>query len=197
MDTSAKIRRASSVIAFIGVGVSYGTQVKLLLHHGDDIPSALAIPLTVDVLGVICFFAVHSNEVRKAGRVLAGIVLPIVCGVSIAWNATGSQDGVARASHVWPVVAYLLGELIAIFCQKNPVLVVQEQEAQQQFEEQLVMDERKAMYIDRGRRAAETRKKNKELAQREKARQEREERRRQRELRGVRPQSDVELVTVS
>lgn len=190
MDTSTKIRRASSVIAFIGVGVSYGTQVKLLLHHGDDIPSALAIPLTVDVLGVICFFAVHSNEVRKAGRVLAGIVLPIVCGVSIAWNASGSQDSVARASHVWPVVAYLLGELIAIFCQKNPVLVVQEQE-------QVVVDELKAMYSERGKRAAQTRKKNREQAQRDKAREEREERRRQREARGVRPQSEVELVTVS
>jgi hypothetical protein len=119
MDTIRTIRIASSTIATIGAVVSYATQAQLLKHWQMDTPSAIAIPATVDLLGIICLVAIHSREVTDAGRRVAYWILPIVGAVSITANALGGHTWGARAGHMWPVIAYMLGETIAAVAGKR------------------------------------------------------------------------------
>lgn len=113
MNTTRTIRLASSLIATIGAAVSYGTQRGLLLGWGVDALSATAIPVTVDLLGVICLLGIHAVDVTDHGRRVAYRVLAVVGAVSLAANALGGDTWGARAGHMWCVVAYLLGETVA------------------------------------------------------------------------------------
>jgi hypothetical protein len=104
------VKRVAYLIAVIGAVASYGTQAELLLHWGMGAFSWV-IPATVDLLAICAAVALAIPgfpDLKLAGGVLATATI-----VSIAANVTAGHNAGAKIAHAWPVVAYLLAELIA------------------------------------------------------------------------------------
>lgn len=99
-------------IALAGVAGSYGTQVGLLLAHGLGW-FAWVVPVTVDLLAVCAAMALQLPGLDRGSRKIAGWTLSISVVASVAANVTGAHDVIAAIAHAWPVLAYLLGELLA------------------------------------------------------------------------------------
>lgn len=110
---SAKIvKRLAYLIAAIGTVASYGTQVELLKGWGIDTFSYV-IPATVDLLAICAAIALQIPGFPARDRKIAGTILTVAVIVSVAANVTSGHNLGARLAHAWPVVAYLLAELIA------------------------------------------------------------------------------------
>lgn len=112
IKTAAAIKWLALGIALIGVVASYGTQVTLLLVYGVG-SFAYVLPATVDLLAVCATLALQLPGLDRASRWIAGTVLTLTVGVSVSANLAGGHNPIARAAHAWPVIAYLMGELIA------------------------------------------------------------------------------------
>lgn len=110
--TAAAIKWLAYVIALIGVIASYGTQVVLLLAHEVG-GFSYVLPATVDILAVCSALALQLPGLDRTSRWIAGVVMTVTVGVSVAANLAGGHNPIARLAHAWPVLAYLLGELIA------------------------------------------------------------------------------------
>lgn len=106
------IGRLAYTIAAVGTVASYGTQVGLLLAH-DVGRFAYILPATVDILAICASLALHLPGLDTVSRRIAGAILLAAVSVSIAANLTGGHDVVSSSAHAWPVVAYLLAELLA------------------------------------------------------------------------------------
>jgi hypothetical protein len=117
--TLKTIRLISGFIALIGAAASYRTQILDLLRWGVDHPSAIAIPATVDLLGIICALVLHTHGVDPAGRKVAGWVLALTCTVSMTANALGGDTWGSRIAHVWCVLAYLAAEAVCAKAKAN------------------------------------------------------------------------------
>lgn len=111
--TITMIRIFSATIALIGAVVSYGTQRGLLLHWGMDHLAGAAIPVTVDLLAIICALAIHTPGVDPTGRRVAYRVLALAGTVSVGANALAGETIGSRIAHVWCVLAYLAAEAVA------------------------------------------------------------------------------------
>jgi hypothetical protein len=111
--TIKTIRLMSAGIAAVGATASYGTQRSLLLSWGADRYSAAIIPLTVDLLAIICALVIHTPNVDTAGRKIAYRVLGLAGAVSITANAMSGHTVGLRVAHVWCVIAYLAAEAVA------------------------------------------------------------------------------------
>lgn len=111
--TIAAIRLCATGIMAIACAVSYTTQRDVLRRWDVDELSAYAIPLTVDLLAIICTLAIHTPGVEKAGRALAIRVLAVAGTASITANVLAGATWGSRIAHGWAVVAYLLAEGIA------------------------------------------------------------------------------------
>lgn len=112
-EKSAKvITRIAYVIALTGAIGSYGTQVTYLLANGVG-SFSWAIPATIDLLAICSAMALQLPGLDTASRKIAGGILFVTVSVSVTANVAGGHGSVAKASHAWPVVAYLLGELLA------------------------------------------------------------------------------------
>lgn len=110
---SAKVvKRLAYLIAVIGTVASYGTQVELLQHFGLT-TFAYVIPATVDLLAICAAIALQIPGFPTTDRKIAGTILVVAVIVSVAANVTSGHNIGARLAHAWPVVAYLLAELIA------------------------------------------------------------------------------------
>ena len=110
---SAKVvKRLAYLIAVIGTVASYGTQVELLQHWGLS-TFAYVIPATVDLLAICAAIALQIPGFPTTDRKIAGTILVVAVIVSVAANVTSGHNIGARLAHAWPVVAYLLAELIA------------------------------------------------------------------------------------
>jgi len=112
LKTAAWITRLAYVIALIGVVGSYGTQVMLLLGHQVGAFSYI-LPATIDLLAICGALALQLPGLDQRDRRLAGRILTTSVIVSVAANVTGGHDTISRLAHAWPVIAYLLGELLA------------------------------------------------------------------------------------
>lgn len=112
LKTAAWITRLAYVIALIGTVASYGTQVHLLTGYGVGAFSWV-IPATIDILAICAAMALQLPGLDRGSRKIAGTVLTVAVIVSVAANLAGGHNPIARAAHAWPVVAYLLGELLA------------------------------------------------------------------------------------
>lgn len=113
---SAKIvKRFAYLIAAIGAVVSFGTQVELITSWGIEKPFAVGIALTIDILAVCAAIALQIPGLPATDRKIVGTILVVAVGVSISANIiAGLPHGAGAATaHAWPVVAYLLAELIA------------------------------------------------------------------------------------
>lgn len=133
LRTAKWVGRLAYLIALVGVAGSYGTQVDLLVSH-DMGWFAWAIPATVDLLGVSAAMALHLPDLDRGTRKLAGWTLAIAVAVSMTANVTGGHDTVARLAHAWPVLAYLLGELLATRVRAYAAQVVATRAAAQQMQ---------------------------------------------------------------
>jgi hypothetical protein len=112
LRTAKTIGYLAYLIALIGVAGSYGTQVDLLLTH-DVGAFAWVIPATIDLLAVCAAMALQLPGLDRSSRRIAGWTLTVAVIVSVTANVAGGHNMVARLAHAWPVVAYLLGELLA------------------------------------------------------------------------------------
>lgn len=106
------IKKMAYAIAGIGTVASYGTQVTLLLAHEVGNFSYI-IPATIDMLAICAAMALQLPGLDLVSRRIAGSVLTVAVVVSVLANVLGAENGIAAVAHAWPVVAYLLGELIA------------------------------------------------------------------------------------
>lgn len=112
LRTAAWVSRLAYLIALIGVAGSYSTQVDLLLNHEVGGFSWI-LPATIDILAVCAALALQLQGLDRGSRKIAGWILTVAVIVSVAANVTGGHNAIARLAHAWPVVAYLLGELLA------------------------------------------------------------------------------------
>jgi hypothetical protein len=71
------------------------------------------IPTTIDLLAVRGALALQLPELNTGSRKHAGTALTVAVIVSVAANIAGGNSLVARLAHAWPVIAYLLGGLLA------------------------------------------------------------------------------------
>jgi hypothetical protein len=106
------VKRLAYLIAAIGTIASYGTQVSLLLDFQVG-SFSYVIPATIDLLAICAAIALQIPMIDATTRKIAAYILTTAVIVSVAANVTGGHNLVARLAHAWPVVAYLLAELIA------------------------------------------------------------------------------------
>jgi uncharacterized protein DUF2637 len=111
LKTAKVIAYVAYAIAAIGAVGSYGTQAFLLLANGVGWFSWV-IPATVDLLAFASAMALSLPGLGR-GRWVAGAILLASVTVSVTANVAGGHNTIARVAHAWPVVAYLLGELLA------------------------------------------------------------------------------------
>jgi len=109
---AATIKKIAYGIAAIGTVASYGTQATLLSNNGLGIFS-FVIPATIDMLAIGAAMALQLPKLDSVTRKIAGAILMVAVAVSICANVWDAHSGIAAAAHAWPVVAYLLGELLA------------------------------------------------------------------------------------
>lgn len=112
LKTAGVIKKLAYGIAAIGTVASYGTQVTLLQNNGFGL-FALVIPATIDALAIGAAMALQIPRLDVVSRRIAGAILTVAVVVSIVANVWEATTGIQAAGHAWPVVAYLLGELLA------------------------------------------------------------------------------------
>jgi|SRR4051794_9144831 hypothetical protein len=106
------VKRLAYLIAAVGTIASYGTQVELL--KGWDVGAfSYVIPATIDLLAICAAIALQIPGFPTKDRKVAAYILITAVVVSIAANVTAGHNLGARLAHAWPVIAYLLAELIA------------------------------------------------------------------------------------
>jgi hypothetical protein len=106
------IKKIAYGIAAIGTVASYGTQVTLLIANQLGAFS-YAIPATIDMLAIAAAMALQIPRLDSVSRKIAGAILTVAVIVSILANVWDAHSPIAAVAHAWPVVAYLLGELLA------------------------------------------------------------------------------------
>jgi hypothetical protein len=112
LKTAGHVKKIAYVIAAIGTVASYGTQVTLLLNNHFKLFSYV-IPGTIDLLALGAAMALQIPRLDTVSRKIAGAILTVAVVVSIVANVWEAETGIQAAGHAWPVVAYLLGELLA------------------------------------------------------------------------------------
>lgn len=112
LKTAGMIKKIAYGIAAVGTLASYGTQVTLLLNNEFG-AFAYAIPATIDALALGAAMALQIPRLDTVSRRIAGAILMVAVAVSIIANVWDAKTGIQAAGHAWPVVAYLLGELLA------------------------------------------------------------------------------------
>jgi hypothetical protein len=112
LKTASIIKKIAYGIAGIGTLASYGTQVTLLLNNEFGMFS-YAIPATIDALALGAAMALQIPRLDTVSRRIAGAILSVAVVVSVVANVWDAHTGIQAAGHAWPVIAYLLGELLA------------------------------------------------------------------------------------
>lgn len=112
LKTAGHVKKIAYVIAGIGTVASYGTQVTLLVSEGLGLFSYV-IPATIDLLAIGAAMALQIPRLDTVSRRIAGTILTVAVIVSVVANVWDANSGISAAAHAWPVIAYLLGELLA------------------------------------------------------------------------------------
>lgn len=112
IKSAAVIKKIAYGIAAIGTVASYGTQVALLLGYQVGTFSYV-IPATIDMLAICAAMGLQLAGFDTLSRKICGTVLTVAVIVSVGANVYGAHNGIAAIAHAWPVVAYLLAEMIA------------------------------------------------------------------------------------
>jgi hypothetical protein len=109
-----RIRFATIGIMSVAAFVSYGHQRTLLLEWGVDEVSANLVPLTVDLLAIVCNIALHIPDVARRGFWTSLVVLILAVAASGAANYFAGGTLGAKLANLWTVVAYLLAEFVTV-----------------------------------------------------------------------------------
>jgi hypothetical protein len=109
-----RIRFATIGIMCVAAFVSYGHQRTLLLEWGVDEVSANLVPLTVDLLAIVCNIALHIPDVARRGFWTSLVVLILAVAASGAANYFAGGTLGAKLANLWTVVAYLLAEFVTV-----------------------------------------------------------------------------------
>lgn len=112
LKTAGHVKKIAYAIAGIGTVASYGTQVTLLVSEGLGLFSYV-IPATIDLLAIGAAMALQIPRLDTVSRRIAGSILTVAVIVSVVANVWDATSGISAAAHAWPVIAYLLGELLA------------------------------------------------------------------------------------
>lgn len=104
------IRTLAFLIMFVAFAVSYFTQLQLLQRWHVDLPAAIGIPFTIDLLAIIATLVIHTHDVKAESKRVALRVLLLAGTVSMAANLLSGDTWGSRIAHAWTVGAYLLGE---------------------------------------------------------------------------------------
>ena len=113
LKAAKSVKKLAYLIAVIGAITSFGTQVELLQSWSLTTAFAWGIAATVDILAICAAIALQVPGFPD--RKLVGWILIIALGTSITANIIAGLKvgGGAAAAHAWPVIAYMLAELIA------------------------------------------------------------------------------------
>jgi hypothetical protein len=113
LKAAKSVKRLAYLIAVIGAVTSFGTQVELLESWSLTPAFAWGIAATVDILAICAAIALQVPGFPD--RTLVGWILVIALSASITANIIAGLKvgGGAAAAHAWPVLAYMLAELIA------------------------------------------------------------------------------------
>lgn len=113
LKAAKSVKKLAYLIAVIGAVTSFGTQVELLESWSLSPAFAWGIAATVDILAICAAIALQVPGFPD--RMLVGTILVIALTVSITANIIAGlkESGGAAAAHAWPVIAYMLAELIA------------------------------------------------------------------------------------
>lgn len=123
-----RIRFATTGIMLVAAAVSYSHQRELLASWHVDRMAQYAVPLTVDLLAIVCNIALHIPNVARRGFWTSLIVLVLAVGVSGTANFIAGGSTGAKYVNLWTVVAYLLAEFVTVSVKsrvraKDPVRV--------------------------------------------------------------------------
>jgi hypothetical protein len=123
-----RIRFSTTGIMAVAAAVSYGHQRSLLLEWGVDDVAAYAVPLTVDLLAIVCNIALHIPGVARRGFWTSLLVLILAVAASGTANFLAGGTLGAKCANLWTVVAYLLAEFVTVSVKqaaraKDPVRV--------------------------------------------------------------------------
>lgn len=113
LKAAKSVKKLAYLIAVIGAVTSFGTQVELLKSWSLTTAFAWGIAATIDILAICAAIALQVPGFPD--RKLVGWILVIALSTSITANIiAGLEVGAgAAAAHAWPVLAYMLAELIA------------------------------------------------------------------------------------
>lgn len=112
LTTIAWLRRGVTAVALIGMLVSYSNQVAFLHHIGLKLLGAILIPISMDLLTLICVRVLGTPAMDRAGKRTAMYVLlfPVL---TSAWiNSIAETNLVAQVISVVPVLGIVAGELV-------------------------------------------------------------------------------------
>lgn len=129
LQVATRIKRGAWLTAGIGALASYGTQVGLLLANEVGTPWSYVIPATVDIPAFCAAMALQLPGLGARQRRIIGAILILTVSMSVAANVTGGHNPIARIAHAWPVVAYLLAELMASLVQAYAARLMAERAA--------------------------------------------------------------------
>lgn len=123
-----RVRFATVGIMALAAAVSYTHQRELLAVWGVDGFAQYAVPLTVDLLAIICNIALHTPNVARRGFWVSLLVLAVAVAASGTANFIAGGTLGAKCANLWTVVAYLLAEFVAVSVKasvraKDPVRV--------------------------------------------------------------------------
>lgn len=123
LKAANSVKKIAYLIAVIGAITSFGTQVGLLESWKIAFIFAVGIAGTVDLLAVCAAITLQVPNFPWKGRV--GTIFVFTLSVSIAANViAGSRESTGAAiAHAWPVLAYMLAELIANLLRKYVAMV--------------------------------------------------------------------------
>jgi len=123
-----RTRFATVGIMIIAAAVSYTHQRELLAVWGVDSFAQYAVPLTVDLLAIICNIVLHIPDVARRGFWTSLLVLTMAVGVSGTANYIAGGTPGSKYANLWTVVAYILAEFVTVSAKarvraKDPVKV--------------------------------------------------------------------------
>lgn len=113
MRTIRLVRMAATLIAFIGMGVSYSHQAHYLAVIGMSLYAAWSIPGALDSLTFICVKVLSTAAATRSARITAGVVLVFPVSVSCVINFIAPGVLLVKVAFVIAVLLIPAAEIVA------------------------------------------------------------------------------------
>jgi uncharacterized protein DUF2637 len=107
------IRVLALAIMVAAASVSFGTQRAVFTAWHAGAYTSVVAPLSIDLLAILCNLALHTDNVVRAGRRVAALVLVVTMAGSLTANWTAGVTIGSKAVHSGMVVLYVLAEWVS------------------------------------------------------------------------------------